>query len=77
MKKAVRVLAPFMVLCAILCIPQVSERLPKPMDEAFKGVRENVVLIAKGQGGGKVNWKDPRGLWQTESSGGVENVGGR
>jgi hypothetical protein len=77
-KRFLRVIAPFIVIICILCIPSVTKILPEPLKTSFTELRVNAFIIAEGKGFGAIKWSDPRGAWEDKSPGrGVEYVGGR
>ncbi len=77
MKKFLRILAPFIILALIFCIPSVTEKLPEPIKTAFTNLRENTIKVARGEGFGAIKWNNPRGIYEPSRGSGVEYVGGR
>ncbi len=77
MKRFFRIIAPFIVIAVILCIPAVTNQLPSPMKEAFTDLRTNAIMLSEGKGYGSLKWNNPRGMWESGPAGRLENVGGR
>ncbi len=77
MKRFFRVIAPFVLIAIILCIPTVTEKLPSPMKEAFTDLRTNAIMLSEGKGYGSIKWSNPRGMWESGPAGPMEKVGGR
>jgi hypothetical protein len=76
-KRFLRVLAPFIILAFIFCIPSVTEKLPEPIKTAFTDLRENTIKVSRGDGFGSIKWNNPRGMYESAPGNGIEHGGGR